>query len=188
MHIYLYVCMYVYRRGPRGTHTMSNSLCLSTCSCARVLLAAMPPPIYLVVLLQRPWKCKGVVDSISLGRREIRRILRHALGGIQFSGSLAPCQAQSNELSAKLQQDRDVADAMLIGAMDWGGASAKRLCRSVSLHVGVFRFGPTFYQHTGQYDVPRIFTLRWRIANMQSLKSDNSEVRVVFERSEGKIE
>eukprot|EP00439_Symbiodinium_sp_Y106_P011922 s5294_g1.t2 len=55
-----------------------------------------------------------------------------ALDGLQFSGSLAPCQAQLEELSAKLQQDRDLGDVMGIAAVEWGGASTKGLCRRIA--------------------------------------------------------
>ena len=93
------------RRCPRGTHTMSNSRCLVTSSCARVF---------------------------SSGRGEIRRIFMSALDGLQFSGSLAPCQAQLEELSAKLQQDRALGDVMGIAAVERGGASTKGLCRRIA--------------------------------------------------------
>ena len=47
-----------------------------------------------------------------------------ALDGLQFSGSLAPCQAQLEELSAKLQQDRMWVMSWVLGL--WSGEEQAR--------------------------------------------------------------
>ena len=94
-------------------------------------------------------------------------------------------------------------DVMGIGAVDWGGASAKRVWRSFLpfqssipeqygkwheecklLHVGLFAFGPTSINTPGNATSrvrgikPRNFVLLVRISIMQSLKSDSFEVQL----------